>query len=408
MMKNKFYIGWLVVFVLIAFVSEHNVSAQSGGFVFQPPIDDITINVTSGGVSGNIDSHVVLNVAPRYTGWNLDFRIKALLQSSAKSVITYNTPTGSVNLPVRYIPDASDQAMSFYTPTQQYEQGLPIPVNDSVVLNNPIDTVEERNNLNMLTVLTGPPSNMNDLINSLNSYVNSNPPLVETLEIIDKYQLVSPDPSNAWYCEGTGMSNGSHTLNGSYNVSYSFQPGITYKLLIYERIWAADRQAGLNSYGYHDCLAPLSADYRLRYDGVIVTGGGLCPNGFIDPGEECDDGNMIDNDSCSNACTIVNNPAPEPNPTVGPGDDIYVKVTGINQCGNHNENVCVLQAVVESNKTNAKYVLFRDGDGNLIGKGTNISGENGTSELVLEDCLTSNTDGSAKTHNITAIPYMVF
>lgn len=32
-----------------------------------------------------------------------------------------------------------------------------------------------------------------------------------------------------------------------------------------------------------------------------------CGNGFHEAGEECDDGNEVNNDECSNECTIVNN-----------------------------------------------------------------------------------------------------
>jgi len=34
----------------------------------------------------------------------------------------------------------------------------------------------------------------------------------------------------------------------------------------------------------------------------------LCGNGVIDPGEECDDSNTIDDDSCNNQCQILGNP----------------------------------------------------------------------------------------------------
>ncbi len=33
-------------------------------------------------------------------------------------------------------------------------------------------------------------------------------------------------------------------------------------------------------------------------------GGGVCGDGTIDPGEDCDDGNMVDDDACSNACLL--------------------------------------------------------------------------------------------------------
>ncbi len=31
----------------------------------------------------------------------------------------------------------------------------------------------------------------------------------------------------------------------------------------------------------------------------------VCPNGVIEPGEQCDDGNMVNTDACSNACTLT-------------------------------------------------------------------------------------------------------
>jgi len=47
-------------------------------------------------------------------------------------------------------------------------------------------------------------------------------------------------------------------------------------------------------------------------DGNLVDGDGCdhncgipgCPNGHLDPGEECDDGNLIDNDGCARNCTL--------------------------------------------------------------------------------------------------------
>jgi cysteine-rich repeat protein len=33
-------------------------------------------------------------------------------------------------------------------------------------------------------------------------------------------------------------------------------------------------------------------------------GGGCCRNGRIDPGEECDDGNLSSGDGCSETCEI--------------------------------------------------------------------------------------------------------
>ncbi|NCP67395.1 DUF11 domain-containing protein [bacterium] len=54
---------------------------------------------------------------------------------------------------------------------------------------------------------------------------------------------------------------------------------------------------------------------------VVVTGGpgGFCGNGVVEAPEQCDDGNSIDNDSCSNTCTL---PPTCANPPCGGGTPI--------------------------------------------------------------------------------------
>jgi len=36
----------------------------------------------------------------------------------------------------------------------------------------------------------------------------------------------------------------------------------------------------------------------------VFTGGPVCGNGIVEPGEQCDDGNTVNNDGCTNACTL--------------------------------------------------------------------------------------------------------
>lgn len=38
--------------------------------------------------------------------------------------------------------------------------------------------------------------------------------------------------------------------------------------------------------------------------GGAASGGATCGNGIIEPGEECDDGNLVNGDGCTSACTV--------------------------------------------------------------------------------------------------------
>ena len=49
---------------------------------------------------------------------------------------------------------------------------------------------------------------------------------------------------------------------------------------------------------------------------VITVAGAICGNGAVDPGEECDDGNMVNGDCCDSDCRYEpretrRGPAPE-------------------------------------------------------------------------------------------------
>lgn len=186
----------------------------------------------------------------------------------------------------------------------------------------------------------------------------------------------------------------SHSISGSLSTNYTFDSAIAYRGAIME---------GWEDFG---CGGPTIAvtTGKLRERGPVdlSSGTAVCGNGVVETGEQCELPNTA---TCDASCQTIVGPGPAP----GAGDDIFVEVTGINQCGSHTEDVCVLEAEVESSSTDTKYVLFRDGDGNLIGKGTNIEGvEDGVSTLVLDQCLKGEEDGDPITYNITAVPYIVF
>lgn len=53
------------------------------------------------------------------------------------------------------------------------------------------------------------------------------------------------------------------------------------------------------------------------YAGGFWADGARCGNGAVDPGETCDDGNLIDGDGCSATC-MIEGATPTPSPTPGP------------------------------------------------------------------------------------------
>ena len=42
-------------------------------------------------------------------------------------------------------------------------------------------------------------------------------------------------------------------------------------------------------------------------DGVVETCPSVCGNGALEPGEECDDGNLINGDGCNSNCSVEAN-----------------------------------------------------------------------------------------------------
>jgi cysteine-rich repeat protein len=71
---------------------------------------------------------------------------------------------------------------------------------------------------------------------------------------------------------------------------------------------------------------------------ITYASAGVCGNGTLDPGEECDDGNRVDTDGCTNHCTICGNGIVTPpeqcddgNLVDGDGCDSNCTPTG---CGN--------------------------------------------------------------------------
>src|SRR5580765_6625819 len=61
----------------------------------------------------------------------------------------------------------------------------------------------------------------------------------------------------------------------------------------------ATGDGGLGADAHIDALPP-------RGDSLAIEpgGGSICGNGALEPGEECDDGNVVSRDGCSRSCQI--------------------------------------------------------------------------------------------------------
>lgn len=112
-------------------------------------------------------------------------------------------------------------------------------------------------------------------------------------------------PGDAYYCrcpdrqEGTRVCNDDGTTYGACEPCFPADP-------------PAPEEDG--SFPTEDVFVPPS-------DAGEAGDGGPCPNGTVDPGEQCDDGNRTPNDGCSTTCTL------EGGPTVGdkcPGMAVHV------------------------------------------------------------------------------------
>src|SRR5262249_51266507 len=91
----------------------------------------------------------------------------------------------------------------------------------------------------------------------------------------------------------------------------------------------------IDAMGNASTVAPIAGQVRLPLDGNPVYVEGItsdvlrqldfvayttaaCGNGKLDAGEECDDGNTIDGDSCSNTCSYTCPPMPLDNCAMSP------------------------------------------------------------------------------------------
>ncbi len=72
-------------------------------------------------------------------------------------------------------------------------------------------------------------------------------------------------------------------------------------------------------YGFEQGV-PLPANGLFAVCALFQDIDSLCGNGFLDPGEYCDDGNNIDNDECSNSCTHAVSTRPSCPFTADPND----------------------------------------------------------------------------------------
>ncbi len=108
-----------------------------------------------------------------------------------------------------YVPGGSSWA--YQTSIQQ---------NDAFILNNPIDTQQERDWLS-IKVYT---YNLDGLVNDINAWIATNPARSQTVEIIDNYTQASPDASHVYPCNST-ISIGTTSMSGSFNLGHSMVSG---------------------------------------------------------------------------------------------------------------------------------------------------------------------------------------
>ncbi len=97
---------------------------------------------------------------------------------------------------------------------------------------------------------------------------------------------------------------------------------------------------------------------------------GLCGDGIVSGGEQCDDGNLVDDDDCSNACTLGGNVCGPKDPnTIGDavidGDTLSVEVTYGGGCEPHDFGLCWDGVFAESFPVQAWVSLSHDAHGDI-------------------------------------------
>lgn len=102
------------------------------------------------------------------------------------------------------------------------------------------------------------------------------------------------------------------------------------------------------------------------------TGGeGVCGDGIVQPGEQCDDGNAIDDDECSNTCTLTAGNSCGPNDPfeIGSaeivGDTLNVKLQHAGGCEPHTFGQCWNGAFAESEPVQTWISVTHDAHGDL-------------------------------------------
>jgi cysteine-rich repeat protein len=97
------------------------------------------------------------------------------------------------------------------------------------------------------------------------------------------------------------------------------------------------------------------------------TGGAACGNGVVDPGEACDDGNLVDDDGCANDCglgggvCLPNDPLEISAATIE-GDTLKVEVSYGGGCETHVIDMCWDGIFAESFPVQTWIALSHDGN----------------------------------------------
>jgi cysteine-rich repeat protein len=63
----------------------------------------------------------------------------------------------------------------------------------------------------------------------------------------------------------------------------------------------------------------VASSTSFKLDSGLINLEQLCGNGIVEFGEACDDGNILNGDSCSSVCVVTTPPTPTPTPTPGGG-----------------------------------------------------------------------------------------